>query len=172
VSLNIRNVMEKPRIGKVILSAGATGPNLDKSKALLELISKMKAQIIKSGPRRRIPSFGVKPNMPLGARTTLRDKKAIDVLKKLLGAIDNTLKKKQVENNHFSFGIKEYIDIPGVEYVREIGIRGFNVTVVFNKPGLRVKMKKIKRGKFPKKQNVSKDEIIKFMEENFKTNFE
>ena len=163
------NVMKKAKIGKVVLSAGATGTDLEKSSKLLELISGMKAQIIKAGPRRRIPAFGVKPGLELGTRTTLRGKKAISLLKKLLGAIDNTLKNKQINNNHFSFGIKEYIEIPGVEYVREIGIRGFNVTVVLEKPGVRVKLKKRKRGKFPQKQWVSKEEIIKYMEENFNT---
>ena len=166
------NPMRKPFISKVVLSAGAVGTDLEKSVKLLEMLSGMKAQIIKSGPRRRIPAFGVKPNMPLGTRVTLRGKKAISLLKKSLGAVDNTLKKSQVNDNHFSFGIKEYIEIPGAEYVREIGIRGFNVTVGFERAGVRVKRKKIKRGKLPRKQNVSKEEIIKFMEENFKTNFE
>jgi len=32
-------------------------------------------------------------------------------------------------------------------------------------------LKKIKKGKIPSKQKISKEEIIKFMEENFQTNF-
>ena len=163
--------MRRTRISKVVLSSGATDTNLEKSAKLLEIIGEMKPQIIKAGPRKRIPSFGVRPGLPLGTRITLRDEKALKILKKLLGAIDNRLNKKQVNDNHFSFGIKEYIEIPGIEYVREIGIRGFNVTVVFEKPGLRVKKKKIKKGKFPKRQEVLKDEIIKFMRENFNTEF-
>ena len=73
--------------------------------------------------------------------------------------------------NNFSFGLEEYIDIPDMEYVREIGIRGFNATVVFSRPGLRVKRKKIKQGRVPKRQYVTVDEIINYMEENFKTKF-
>ena len=164
--------MTNPLIGKVVLSSGATGTDLEKAKKLLEMLTNMKAQIIKSGPKKRIPSFGVKPNMPLGTRVTLRKKEATEILKKLLGAIDNSLKRDQIKNNHFSFGIKEYIEIPGVEYEREIGIRGFNVAVVFERKGLRVKNKKIKRGNLPNKQQVTKEEIIKFMEENFKTSFD
>ena len=132
----------------------------------------MKVQIIKSGPKRRIPAFGVKPNMPLGARVTLRGEKAVAMLRKLLGAIDNKLNESQLGNNTFSFGIKEYIEIPDIEYIREIGIRGFNVAVTFEKYGKRIKNRKIKSGKLPKKQQVTKEEIIKFMEENFKTSFE
>jgi len=164
------NIMQKPKIDKVVLSAGAVGNDLEKARKLLEIISGMKAKVTRSGPRKRIPSFNVRPNMELGVIVTIRGaKKKNEVLLKLLGAIDNALKSKQVADGHFSFGIREYIDIPGMEYIREIGIRGLNVTVVFEKPGLRVKHKKIKGGHVPARQRVSKEEIIKFMEDNYKT---
>lgn len=166
------NSMTEPRIVKVILSAGATGKDLEKAAALLEKIAGRKAQIIKAGPRKRIPAFNVRPGLELGTRITLRKDAATKLLSKLLGAIDNILKPAQIDDNHFSFGIKEYIEIPGIEYDRDIGIRGFNVTVVFERPGVRVKKKKIKRGKLPKRQHVLKDEIINFMEDNFKTRIE
>jgi len=168
-SLVEENPMRQFKIEKIILSAGGVDKELEKSKKLLELISGVKSQIIAS--QKRIPDFGVRPGLEVGVRATLRGQKAIELLTRLLGALDNTLKKKQVSDNHFSFGIHEYIDIPGMEYQRDIGIKGFNVTVVFARPGLRVKRKKIKMGKVPKKQFVSKDEIIKFMEDNFKTKF-
>ena len=169
--MTTENKMREVRIEKVLLSSGATGTNLEKAKKLLELLSGMKAQIIKAGPRQRIPAFGVKPNMELGVRVTVRNEKAIELLKRLLGAIDNQLNEDQVEPNHFSFGVKEYIDIPEVEYQREIGIRGFNATVVFTRRGIRVKRKKIKKGKYPEKQQVSAEEIIKYMEDSFQTEF-
>jgi len=168
----IENTMRKPKIAKVVLSVGATGTNLEKSIRLIEMLSDRKAQTIKSGPKKRIPAFNVRPNMPLGAMITLRDRKAIELLKKLLGAIDNHLSEDQINDNHFSFGIREYIEIPGTEYVREIGIRGLNVTVVFERSGLRVRRRKIKRGKIPLKQHVLKQEIIEFMKNKFKTGFE
>lgn len=163
------NVMRSIFIEKVVLSAGATGDDLVKEKKLLELVSGNKAQVIAS--TKRIPDFGVRPGLEVGTRVTVRDKAAIDMLKRLLGAIDNKLKKKQVSENHFSFGIEEYIEIPGIEYQRDIGIRGFNVTVVFNRAGFRIKLKKIKFGKLPKKQRIKKEEIINYMEEVFKTTF-
>jgi large subunit ribosomal protein L5 len=70
-----------------------------------------------------------------------------------------------------SFGIHEYIEIPGVEYQREIGIRGLNVTISFARPGFRTKRKKIKYSKLPKKQNITEEEIINYMGDNFKTKF-
>jgi len=72
------NIMRNPKITKIVLSAGATGKDLEKASMLLEMLSEMKSQIIKSGPKRRIPSFGVKPSMPLGTRVTIRGKKAND----------------------------------------------------------------------------------------------
>ena len=165
------NIMRKVKMEKVVLSCGATGPNLEKAKKLLELISGMKAQIIKAGPKRRIPAFGVKPGLELGTRVTLRGKKSAEQLRRLLAAVDNELSEDQVAENGFSFGIEEYIEIPGMEYQREIGIRGLNVTVSFIRAGARVKRKKIKRGKIPRRQIVSPKEIINYMEENFKTEF-
>ena len=161
--------MFKPKIERVVLSAGATGKDLEKAYKLLEIISGKKPQTIKSGPRRRIPAFSVKPDMPLGTNVTLRGKEALEILKKLLGAIDNSIKKKQIDVNNFSFGIEEYINIPGMKYVREIGVRGFNVTIVFERPGFSVKKRKIKRGRIPKRQFVSSDEIASFMKDKFGT---
>src|SRR3989344_6062700 len=163
------NPMREVKIVKVLLSAGGIDQELAKSKKLLEMVSGMKAQIIAS--RKRIPDFGVRPGLEVGTRITLRGDAAIDVLKRILGAIDNKIQESSVADNGFSFGIKEYIDIPGMEYQRDIGIRGFNITVVFARPGLRVKRKKIKQGTVPRKQFVSKEEIIKYMEESFRTKF-
>lgn len=163
------NPMRNIFIEKVVLSAGAVGQDLEKAKKLLEIISGMKAQIIKSN--KRIPDFDVTPGLEVGTRTTLRGRKAIDLLSRLLGAIDNVLKKKQISQNHFSFGIKEYIEIPGMEYYRNIGTRGLNITVDFIRNGARIKRKKIKAGHLPARQHISQAEIIKFMEENFHTKF-
>lgn len=163
------NVMREIKIEKMILSAGGQGDNLAKSKKLLEYLSKKKVQIIASN--KRIPDFGVSPGMEVGVRVTIRGEDAESLLRRLLGALDNIMRKKQISENHFSFGLKEYIDIPGVEYQRDIGIKGLNITVVFTRSGMRVKRKKIKYGNVPKRQNVSKEEIINFMEARFKTKF-
>lgn len=163
------NPCRQIKIEKILLSAGAVDKELEKSKRLLEFISGRKAQLIAS--QKRIPSFGVRPGLEVGVRITIRGKEMTVLLRRLLGALDNQLKSKQISPNHFSFGIHEYIDIPGMEYQRDIGIKGFNVTVVFIRQGVRVARKKIKMGSLPKKQQISPEEIIKFMEENFKTKF-
>lgn len=163
------NPMRKIRIEKVVISAGGTAQDLEKAKKLLELLTGRKAEIVAS--QKRIPDFGVRPGLEVGTRITLRGDEATQLLRRLLAAEDNKIKAKQVSENHFSFGIKEYIEIPGVEYQRDIGIRGFNITVVFVRPGLRVKRKKIKAGKVPRRQFIAKQDIIKYMEDNFKISF-
>lgn len=161
------NPMREIKMEKVVLSAGAVDKELEKAKKLLEMISNKKAEVITSN--KRIPDFDVRPGLEVGTRVTLRAKEAVELLKRLLGALDNKLRIKQISDNHFSFGIKEYIEIPGTEYQRDIGIRGFNVTVVFIRAGVRVQRKKIKSGILPHKQHVSKNEIKKYMEDVFKT---
>ncbi|MBS3086288.1 50S ribosomal protein L5 [Candidatus Pacearchaeota archaeon] len=167
-SSSVVNPMKKLIMEKVVLSVSGTGENLEKGFKLLKLLTgRNPAKMIS---RKRIPSLGVRPNLEVGAVVTMR-KNLNEFLRKMLTTVDNTLKKNQISENSFSFGVKEYIEIPGFEYQRDIGIRGLDVTVTFKRAGKRTKLKKIKAGRVPKRQNVSKEEIIKFMEENFKTKF-
>ena len=161
------NKMRIVEISKIVLTVRGVKEELDKGVKLLTKISKKKPAIRAS--TKRIPGFGVRPGLEIGAMVTLRGDEAIELLKRLLSAIDNELKIKQIADNHFSFGIAEYIEIPGEEYDRDIGMRGFAATIVFSRKGKKVAIKKIKKGSLPKKQIVSKEEIIKFMEDNFGT---
>ena len=167
--VNKENLMRIIKIEKVVLGVGGVGEELEKGVKLLNFLTNKKSMKTKS--KKRIPSLSVRPGLEIGAVVTIR-KNPEEILKKMLATIDNVLSKKQISENNFSFGIKEYIEIPGIEYQREIGIRGFDVTVVFKRADRRVKLKKIKRGKFSKRQVISKEEIIKFMEGNFGTSFE
>lgn len=162
------NVMREIKIEKVVLSIGATGEDLEKGFKLLKILTERKPAKMKS--KKRIPSLGVRPGLEVGAVVTIR-KGAEEVLKKMLIAIDNILKKKQMSENNFSFGIKEYLEIPGMEYQRDIGIIGLDITVVFKRTGKRIRLRKMKRNKVSKRQIISKEEIIKFMEDKFQTKF-
>ena len=162
------NKMREIKIEKVVLSVGGTADSLEKGFNLLKLITGRKPAKMQS--RKRIPAFGVRPGLEVGAVVTLR-KKPEDMLRRLLATRDNTLKANQIGENSFSFGVKEYIEIPGLEYQRDIGIRGLDATVSFMRAGRRIKLKKMKQGRIPSRSRVSKEEIIKFMEEKFNTNF-
>lgn len=162
------NKMNEVKIEKVVLNVGGTGEYLDKGHKLLEFLTGKKPA--KMASRKRIPTWSVRPGLEIGTVVTLR-KDYEELLRKILATIDNTIKKKSLSENNLSFGIKEYIEIPGIEYQREIGIMGFDVTIVFKNSGRRVRLKKVKRGKVPKRKMVSREEIIKFMGENFNTKF-
>jgi len=160
------NKMREIKIEKVVLSVGGTGEALEKGVKLLKILSGRKPS--KRISHKRIPTLNVRPKLEVGAIVTLRTD--IDkILKRMLAAIENKIGKKQISENHFSFGIKEYLEIPGIEHQREIGILGLDVTVVFKRAGRRVRLKKIKKGKIPKRQRITQQEIIKFMETNFQT---
>jgi len=163
------NKMREIKIEKVVLNIGGVAEDLEKGVKLLELLVPGRKPA-RTRSKKRIPSLGVRPNLEVGTVVTIREG-IEDVLKKMFVAIDGVVKKKQVSENNFSFGIKEYIEIPGMEYQRDIGIKGFDVTVVFKRAGRRVRLRKIKKGKVPKKQVITKEEIIKFMEENFQVKF-
>lgn len=163
------NKMREPRIAKIVLSIGGTGEKLDRGCLLLKMLSGREPMRAKS--TKRIPSLGVRPGLETGCKVTIR-KDIAPLLKRLLEAIDNELKEKQFVSNHFSFGIQEYIEIPGTEYNREIGIMGLNVTIDFERMGKRVGRKKIKRGNIPIKQQVTREEIIEYMKKHFEIKIE
>lgn len=160
-----KNIMQEIEIEKIVLNCGGTGEKLDKSVRLLQEITNKKPKRIKS--KKRIPSFGVRPDLETGCKVTLRGKEMIPLLKRLFLAGENSISKKKVEENHVSFGIEEYITIPEISYQREIGMLGLEVSIVFKRKGKRVKLKKIKRGKYPKRQGVTKQEIIHYLNKNF-----
>ena len=164
------NSMKEIEIEKIVLSIGAVGEQLEKAVKLLKVISGMKA--VKTRSKKRIPAFDIRPGLEIGCKVTIRGEKSIVLLKRLLESINNRLKEKQIESNGFSFGIPEYIEIPEMEYQRDIGMLGLNVTVAFKRKGKRTEIKKIKRGKLPRRQYVNKEEIIRLMRENFKTEIE
>ncbi|MEK6913978.1 MAG: 50S ribosomal protein L5 [Nanoarchaeota archaeon] len=166
--MNKENPTRKIRIEKIVVSVGGTAEQLEKGFKLLKLLTGRNPAKMKS--HKRIPAFGVRPKLEVGAVVTVR-KDTEAVLKRMLTAIENRLRKKQMSVNNFSFGIKEYIEIPGMDYQRDIGIMGLDVTVVFKRAGRRVGLRKIKAGKISPRQKISKEEIIKFMEDNFQTEF-
>ena len=154
------NAMRKIRMEKVVLNVSGIAEKLEKGFKLLSFITKRKPAKMKSN--KRIPSLDVRPGLEVGAVVTIRKGKE-ELLRRLLAAVDNFVKKRQMSENNFSFGIKEYLEIPGMEYQRDIGIAGLDVTVVFKRAGRRIRLKKIKKGKVSKKQIITKGEIIKFI---------
>lgn len=160
--------MREIRVGKITLNIGAgkEQSKLDKGIQLLNNITGIKP--IKTYTNKRIPEWGLRPGLPIGCKLTLRKKKAIEILKRLFEAKDNSLKMTQFDNNgNISFGIHEYIDIPGVKYIPEIGIMGFEVCITLERPGYRIKRRRIARKKVSNKHTIIKDDAMDFIKKEF-----
>ena len=69
---------------------------------------------------------------------------------------------------NISFGIPEYIDIPGVNYDPKIGVIGLQVCLTLEKQGYRIKYRKIQPKKIHQKHCVTKQESIQFLNEQYK----
>lgn len=167
------NKMQEIKIEKITLNLG-TGKNadlLEKGMKLLGNITGVKP--VKTITKKRIPTWGLRPGLPIGCKVTLRGEKWNDLLKRLLAAKDGTLSKNQIdENGNIAFGVPEYIDVPEVKYDPEIGVIGFEVCVTLVRNGFRVKKRKIKKGKIGNRQKVTRDDAIAFMKKNFEMKIE
>ena len=162
------NSMKDIRIEKVTINIGAgkDQAKLDKGVILLNYISGSKP--IKTVTKKRIQEWGLRPGLPIGCKVTLRKGKAYDLLGRFLDAKDYRLLESQFdEGGSISFGIHEYIDIPGVKYDPKIGIMGFEVSVTLERPGFRIKRRKLMPRKIPVKHKITKKESIEFMKQKF-----
>lgn len=165
--------MQNIRIGKLTLNIGAGTDQkmLEKGTKLLKNLTG--TDPVKTVSSKRIPSWGVRPGLPLGCKLTLRGKSAEELLKRLLKAKDNKLNKKCFDNNgNVSFGIHEYIDVPDLNYDSDIGIMGFQVCVSLSKPGYRIKYRKKLRRKPGKNHKISQEDGAKFFKEKFNVTME
>ncbi|MGB9748253.1 MAG: 50S ribosomal protein L5 [Candidatus Woesearchaeota archaeon] len=161
--------MREIMIEKVTLNIG-TGKNPEKlDKAILLLQRITNAKPIKTITNKRIPSWNLRPGLPVGCVVTVRKKNAEILLKRLLEGVENSLSKKQIGNGTFSFGIKEYIDIEGMKYDPEIKVMGLEASVALERRGFRIKRRRLKQRRIGKKHLITKEETIKFLQEKFKT---
>jgi len=151
-------------IEKVIVNIGVGGPGekLEKAKKLLEKLTNEKP--VETICTKRIPTWNIRPGMQIGTKVTLRGKKAIEFLEKCLEAVDRKIKEKSFdERGNFSFGILEYMDVPGFKYDPEIGMFGFDICVTLKKWGYRVRKRKREKRNIPKKHIIKKAEAIEFI---------
>ena len=159
------NVMKTIRIEKITLNIGA-GKNEDALKKGIKLLQKLSTKApIKTLAKKRIPTWGLRPGLAIGAKVTIREG-AEALLKRLLVAKENTLKIKNFDlKGNFSFGIPEYIDIEGLEYDPELKIIGLEVAATLTRPGYRVKRRKLQPSAIGKSHSITKEEAIAFVQE-------
>ena len=162
------NPMRQVSIEKVTLNIGAgkDQTKLEKGMKLINNITGYKP--VKTFTKKRIQEWGLRPGLPIGCKLTLRKEKARGLLKNLLEAKDSTLQANNFDNEgNISFGISEYIDIPGVKYDPDIGIMGFQVCITLKRKGFRIKHRILKRCAIPGKHRIRKGEAIDFMKNTF-----
>lgn len=162
------NSMRHIRIEKVTLNIGAGKDQglLAKGIKLLEHIAHVPP--VKTITQKRIAAWGLRPGLPIGCMTTLRKTPARDMLIRLIKAKDNQLKTSNFDDNgNISFGIMEYIDVPQAKYDPDIGIIGFQVCVTLERPGYRIKRRKIMKRKIPMHHRISQQDAIEFMKQEF-----
>ena len=161
--------MRNVSIEKITLNIGCgTTLPIDHAKTILEKVSKSTVVITKTKKR---TTFNVPKNKDIGCKVTIR-KDSDKFLKNLLEAKENKLKSGNFDSTgNVSFGVKEYIDVPGMEYEPKLGILGFDVCVTLQRPGYRVKKKKVARP-VGNKHRIKKEDAIQFMKEKFGTKIE
>lgn len=161
------NPMQTIRLSKVTLNfgAGEAGTKLENGKKILDRVSGKAAVITKTHKR---TTFGVAKHRPIGAMVTIRGKKATTILATLLEAVEKKLKAGSFDTQgNISFGIHEYINIPGIKYDPEIGIVGFEVAVTLERPGYRVSRRRIRPGKIGKQHRITPAAAQEYMKQTF-----
>jgi large subunit ribosomal protein L5 len=167
------NVMKEIRIEKLTLNIGA-GTNQDTMKKGIKLLKNLTGRDpVKTVTQKRIPSWGVRPGLPLGVKLTIRGEEATKLLKRLLKAKEDKLKTNNFdEYGNVAFGIHEYIDVPDLNYDTNIGILGFQVCITLSRPGFRIKKRRKAQRKIGKKHLITKADAIDYFKKNFKITVE
>ncbi len=163
------NPMLDISIDKITLNMGAGGPGekLEKSKKLLEKVSGEKSVITTAHKR---STFGVAKGRQIGVKIIVRGEKAMELLKRVLEASENKIKKSQFDDHgNFSIGVHEYIDVPGMKYDPTIGIMGFDVAVTLKRAGYRISKRRIKPSKIGKGHVITKDQAMTWIKESMGT---
>lgn len=134
------NVMQVPKVSKVVLNMGL-GDAVKNSKVIepaaeeLTAIAGQRAVVTRA--RRSIAGFGLREDMAIGAKVTLRGRRMYDFLERLIYiALPRVRDFKGVSDKAFdgrgnySLGIKEQIIFPEIDYDKVAHVRGLNVTIV------------------------------------------
>jgi len=138
--LNLKNVMEVPKIEKIVLNMGL-GEAITNAKILesgveeLSLISGQKAVITRA--KNSIAGFKLREDMPIGCRVTLRREQAYELLDRLINvALPRVRDFRGVSSKAFdgrgnyTLGIKEQIMFPEIHLDKIDKVKALNVTLV------------------------------------------
>ncbi len=135
-----KNVMQVPKIYAIAINRGIGEANenpaaLEKTIQEFVLIARQKPAI--SRAKKSIASFRVREGAPIGVRVTLRGNRMYTFFEKLINnALPRIRDFKGLSPNSFdgrgnyTFGIKEQLIFPEIEYDMVDKVRGFDVTII------------------------------------------
>lgn len=138
--LGIKNVMEIPKIEKIVLNMGlgeaVQNPKVvDQASEELTRIAGQKAVVTRA--KKSIATFKLRQGMPIGVCVTLRHERMYDFLSKLINiALPRVRDFRGISakgfdgRGNFSMGITEHIIFPEIDYDTIEKIRGLNITIV------------------------------------------
>ena len=134
------SVMQVPKIDKIVLNMGvgdavANSKNLDSAVEELTLISGQKPLVTKA--KKSIASFRLREGMAIGAKVTLRGNRMYDFLDKLINVslprvrdFHGTNPRSFDGRGNYTFGIKEQLIFPEIDYDKVNKVRGLDVVIV------------------------------------------
>jgi len=137
--LGLSNVMAVPRLSKVVINMGVGEAANDKKhlQSALENLTVIAGQKpVTTTARKSVASFKIREGWPLGCKVTLRGEKMYDFIERLINiAIPSErdfrgLNSKSFDGQgNYSFGIKEQIIFPEINYDNIDNIRGMDVCI-------------------------------------------
>lgn len=140
--LNVENIMEVPKITKITINMGV-GEAVNDKKIIdnavrdLSLISGQKAVITSS--KKSIAGFKIRDGWPIGCKVTLRGERMYEFLDRLINiSLPRTrdfrgLSTKSFDGRgNYSFGIKEHIIFPEIDFEKIDNVRGMDITFTTN----------------------------------------
>ena len=157
--LSLKNRHEAPRITKVILNMGlgedaADGKKLKSCIDDMSMIAGQKPVVTKF--KKSISNFKTRKGANAGVKVTLRSSKMYEFIDRLVNiALPRVkdfrgLSSKNIDNsNNFSFGIKEHIIFPEVNFDKVDKIRGLDVTIVTSSKNKTGTVELLKEFNFP-----------------------
>lgn len=134
-----KNVMEIPRLDKIVLNMGVGEATQDKKKvdqaaSEMELIAGQKPVITKA--KKSIAQFKLREGMPIGVKVTLRRERMYEFLDRFITiALPRVrdfrgLNPKSFDGRgNYACGLKEQIVFPEISYDRVDKVRGMDVIV-------------------------------------------
>ncbi len=161
--LSLKNKHEVPKINKIILNMGlgedaSDGKKLKACSDDMALISGQKPIITKF--KKSISNFKTRKGSNAGVKVTLRSNKMYEFIDRLVNIALPRIKdfrglsEKGFDNsNNYSFGIKEHIVFPEVNFDKVDKIRGLDVTIVTNSKTKEGALELLKEFNFPLNKN-------------------